>query len=472
MRLLGLLDLSRSALTATQVGIRTAGHNIANVNTPGFSRQRVEYVSAEPLPAPRGFQLGGGVRAGSLRGVRDPFIEAQLVVEDAGLGDVEARSRPLERIDALMNELGGEGIHTALDRLFNSMRDVAAHPESLSHRSSVRAEAQILTERVRATAQAVQAVREGLDIDVLDHVNEVNRLATDVASLNDRIAAAEASGQEASDLRDRRQASLRELAGHIDIRVFEDDAGRTVVVGPRGKPLVEGITAAKLVTERDASNRLLVEYESPTGRRTDITDAIAGGGLRGVITARDVNLVELGDRLDEFAYVFANEINAIHRVGFGLDGIDNREFFAPPPQQQGAALAMAVSDDVLSDVKAIAAATELDALPGDNRNALALSDLQDVDLFPTGVAPPSMTAGEYISRTVRDVGAWTRDNQFQIDFQTLKVGQLNNLRESTSGVSLDEEMLDLTKLQAAFSASAKVIQAVDEMLGVVLSLGQ
>jgi len=472
MRLLGLLDLSRSALAATQVGIRTAGHNIANVNTEGYSRQRVDLVAAEPLPAPAGFQLGGGVRAESLYGVRDEFVESQLVIEDAGLGASEARSRPLERIDALLNELNGEGIHTALDRLFNSFRDMAAHPESLSHRSSVRAAAQILAERVNATASAVRHVQEGLDTDVNDHVNEVNRLSTELADLNARIASVEATGQEASDLRDRRQVALRELAGHVDITAFEDRTGRMVVVGPRGKPLVEGDTAAMLVTSRDADNRLLVMHEAPTGRQVDITDDIAGGGLYGIITTRDVDLVDVRDRLDEFAFTFSNQINDIHRAGFGLDGNGNRELFAPPAQQQDAAEGMAISAAVANDLKVIAAATDLNGLPGDNRAALALADLQTVDLFPTGVAPPSMTSGEFLSRLVRDVGAMTRDNDFQIEFQTLKVDQLNNLRESTSGVSLDEEMLDLTKLQAAFSASAKVIQSVDEMLGVVLSLKQ
>ena len=478
MRLYGILAVARSGLQANQVAIRTAGHNIANVNTAGYSRQRATLRPIHPQPAPRGAQLGGGVQAVDLRGVRDEFVNRQLVTAKGALGAAEARQRPLQRIDALFNEMNGEGVHVALERFFNSMRSLETNPESLDHRAGVLAAGEIFTERVRQTAGALDNLRLGLNQNIADEVVEINRLAAEVADLNDRIAATEASGGQASDLRDRRQVALVDLGTRVDITSFEDPDGRTVVIGPRGKPLVEDGTAAALEVIPDADNLLQVVHVAavprtaagaPNGRRVTITDDVRGGRLFGLIDSRDVAIANAQDDLDEFVFTFVERFNLQHRQGFGLDGLGNRDFFTPLAAQADAANGFSISDHIFAGdngLRAIGASEAADTLPGDQRNALALADLQHDPTFFGGRATPS----ERLARIVRDAGAADRDNDFQLDFEDIKVNQLQNLRDTVSGVSLDEEMLDLVKFQNAFQASARVVRIVDEMLEDVVNL--
>ncbi len=499
MRLFGLLDLSRSALGAHQVGIRTAGHNIANATTPGYSRQRVDFEAAEPHPAPRGFSMGGGVRAESLRGLRDLFVERQILAEESALATEEAQRRPLAQVDALLNEMGGEGLHSSLDRLFNAFRDLAAHPESTAHREEVLAAADSFAYRMRQAADGAHAIQSQLDDEVGSHVDAVNDLSKQIADLNGRIAAVEAGGQEASDLRDRRQLALREIAQHISVNVFEDEDSRVMVMGPGGRPLVEHDSYFRLEVRRpevdpgaDPAERdtwLRVFHVSGTGREpVDITDGIrgatdqeiadwlagdetpedpsGGGALQGILYARDVTLQTLRDRLDEFAFGFVEAVNQVHRQGVDRTGNPGEDFFSPLNGQEGAAGDIGLA---LTRADRIAAAKSGDPdnpAAGDNRNALDLAHLQSDPLF--GAATP----GERMSWIVRDVGAWAAENEYRLEFQTLKLDQLDSLREARSGVSLDEEMLDMIKLQNAFSASAKVIQSVDEMLTTVMQLKQ
>jgi flagellar hook-associated protein 1 FlgK len=168
MRLLGILGVAGSGLRANQVAIRTAGHNISNVNTDGYSRQRVTFVPVSPQPAARGFQLGGGVLATDLRGLRDEFVERQLIVEKGFLGAAKTRQRPLQRMDALFNEMNGEGIHRSMERFFNDLRDLHANAESLDHRAGVRAAGEIFTERIRNTATALKELKLSLNINISD----------------------------------------------------------------------------------------------------------------------------------------------------------------------------------------------------------------------------------------------------------------------------------------------------------------
>ena len=241
------------------------------------------------------------------------------------------------------------------------------------------------------------------------------------------------------------------------------------MVGPGGKPLVEDGTAAVLESQPDANGLLQVFHVSANNRRVDVTADISGGALFGLIQARDVDIATTQNDLNEFVFTFVERFNQQHRVGFGLDAVGNRDFFTPLAAQADAARGFSVDDGILNGdagLRAVAVAQDVNALPGDNRNGIAMSDLQHDPSFFGGRATP----GERLARIVRDVGAADRNNDFDIEFQDIKVTQLENLRDSVAGVSLDEEMLDLVKFQNAFQASARVVRIVDEMLEQVINL--
>lgn len=480
-RLFGLLHQSRTAMTSQQLGLQTAGHNVSNVNTPGYTRQRIDLYAQNPTLM-RGIMVGNGVRVGDVAGVRNVFVEGQLIGQEGALGFATARQAPLNQVDAFFNELRADGIHDAMVNLFDTLHELTTDPSSLENRSAVQTAAQTFVDRARSTAVAMQRVRSGLDIEVQSTVDTVNRLTAKIASLNSAIAQTESGGAQASDLRDARYVAIRELSGLIDVRAFEDDRGRVSVIGPAGRSLVDGdqfgtLRAIPDPTSPEPDPPLQIFYIAQSGENVDITNTIQSGALGGLVAARDTDLTQIENRLDEFVFAFVSEMNNQHRQGVGLDGVGQnhpnagdpgRDMFVQPAVATRAAATLALDSDFATNVDVIAAAADQAnlGLPGDNRNALALVAVQYQDILDGN----SATGGEFYSRLVRDAGALAQNNRFNLELEQGKRDQLDQLREQTSGVSIDEELVDLIKYENAFDASARVIRATDELLDTVLDL--
>ncbi|MBI4715672.1 MAG: flagellar hook-associated protein FlgK [Nitrospirae bacterium] len=459
----GLFNIAKLSLQAQQSAMQVTGHNVANVNTPGYSRQDVIFSETPPTDGSPG-QIGTGVRAVEVRRQYDQFIEVQIAQANQDFGSLEARKDALTRVELLFNDTQGLGLGQALDDFFLSLQDLSNNPTGTAERTMVIRRAETLSSRFNQTASELDRIQNDLDGRIVQEVSEVNRLAAQIADLNDKITQAEITGQNANDYRDMRGNLLNELSAKIDVAYFEDNSGQVTVFTGGGFNLVEGKTVQALSvgdTDGDGFNNVL--FPTSSSVTTDITSKIQGGSLEGLIATRDVQIPGVQNQLDQLAFDFVNGINAQHRAGYGLDGTTENGLFTPLAGVPNAASLMTVS---LTDINKVAAAATVGGLPGDNTNALALAELQNQLTVNGG----SSTFHDYYSDIVQGIGSTLQQTERDYDAQDFTLQQMGAMRESVSGVSLDEEMANLMKFQRAFEASAKLITLADDMLKTVIDM--
>ncbi len=242
------LILPDPGIRVHQQGLATTSHNIANINTKGFSRQEVVLENARPTEG----IIGSGVQVGQIRRTVDTFLENRLTAEYEDLGFIAARYGLLVQADGIVSETDDSGLSNSVTEFFNALRDVATNPESPIQRTVLLANGQTLSAAFVNQAQALNQIRSDADQEILRHVETVNGLAVRIASLNDDIFKAESSGREASDLRDQRAVIINDLAELVDIEQVQLRDGIGINVG--GQLLVSGNHANALSTIPDADN--------------------------------------------------------------------------------------------------------------------------------------------------------------------------------------------------------------------------
>jgi flagellar hook-associated protein 1 FlgK len=292
-------------------------------------------------------------------------------------------------------------------------------------------------------------------------VDEVNRLSEQLVDLNQKIISAEADTSVANDYRDSREQVLKELSELIDIDSFEDSFGATHVLLANGRPLVGGGQSWQLSTQINAAGLNDVVWFDQGGTATIITGDIDAGKLKGYFKVRDEIITDDLNRLDTLAQALMTDINTLHQAGFALDGSAGEVFF----NGTGAGN-MALNTNIAGDPDLIAAAADAATVPGDNRQAIAIAELQ----YQLRMSGNTATYNDYYSAVIRDTGNQVLQSDAHYHHQSDMMAQLENRRESISGVSLDEEMINLMKFQNAYTAAAKMISTADEMMQTVMQM--
>ena len=458
--IIGLLDLGRGALLAHQKAISITGHNIANVNTPGYSRQRVNLATNPGLTSSPG-QMGAGVRASDIQRIYDQFLGSQINTESYNLGKWEAQKSSLERVEIIFDETTGFGLNQAMGDFFNAWQDLANNPAGHTERQVLVTKSEVMSETFNKLSSDLNQLQNDLDSSIEGVVIEINTIAGQISDLNIKISDIEKSGQNANDLRDKRNLYLKELSSMIDISSFEDSDGQVTVLVGSGKPLVQPPYALSLSTVTNASGHEDVVWVDRDGNTLDITNDISGGKLKGWLETRDVAIEDYKTKLDDLASSIITEVNNLHTAGFDLNGVAGLNFFTG-----SLASDISVNPVIAGDVNLIAASGTALGVPGDNSNAIAIANLQNGLLMSGGTA----TYDDFYNSLVSNVGTAVQSAQMNYDHQTAMVSSLDNYRESISGVSLDEEMVNLVKFQHAYDAAAKLISAVDEMMNTVMNM--
>lgn len=449
-----LLNTARDGLTAQSYGLGVTGQNVANVNTPGYVRRQAQ-LETHAL----GTQTTGTVHAAGLRRVTDQFLERRHYESAGLLSGAQEHDQRLGSVEALFNDLSGTGLGSSIDALFQSFSRFAASPSDPTVRLSVLDSADALSQRVRDTADTLAQSRQDLLQDAQSVVGQINDNALAIARLNKQIAAAESQGHDAADLKDQRDKVLLDLASQIDVRTIISGSG-SMIVQSSGTTLVEGEEARELSVDLagDGSMRLLASRGG--GAPTEITRFLTGGKLAGIQEARDVDLFDVATKLDRFVFDVATAVNAQHALGFGLDGVGGRDLFDVGPTFEGAARGLRVSADVAGNPSALAASGSATAGPGNADNAALLSGLSETAV----VFGNTRTAAEAYGDLVGDVAARRARATTMIESREAIHAQIEAMHEALSGVSLDEEFVELTKFQRAYEASARVLTTADELL--------
>jgi len=456
-----LVDIGKSALFTAQQGISVAGHNIANVNTPGYSRQQVSLAENRPENGSPG-QIGTGVHAESIRRSVDSFVDAQLLASRERLGEFTASSDALARLEPLFGDANNQGIGAGINEFFGALQDVATNPNDLSARTVFLSKATALAGLFNQSASDLTAAQGFLDRQIGQTITDVNRLTSQIADLNTKIAGAESSGQQANDLRDQRGVALANLGELIEISSIEDATGQLTVSAGRGQVLVDKDRTYQLVGVANLSNNGLldVQYDAGAGTTTSLNPVIQSGRLKGLLDVRDQTIPSLRASLDTLASELVTQVNQQHRLGFGLDGSTNQDFFAPAGTT---ASTIAVS---LTNVRQIAASSTAVGVPGNNANALALAGLKSTDFASFG----NVTFQEYYSTIAGNFGSTAQGVESNLSAQQILHDQLTSQRASISGVSMDEELANLLQYQRSFEAASRMIVIADELFQTILSI--
>jgi len=456
-----ILNTARDAMSAQTFGLTVTGQNVANVNTPGYVRRQAQLETRD-----MGDRNFGSVHVAGLRRVADRFVDQRHLALTGASAEAASRDQLLSQAEALFNDFQGTGLGSSLNALFSSFSALAASPTDLTTRATVLQNAQTFSEQVRTASNQLQNFRTDLFSQARELTTQVNTKLDSIAQLSGRINQARAVGEEPADLEDKRDAALVELAGLVEIHTYTDGNGQLVVQGP-GVTLMQGDSARHLAIDigGDGALKVLAENAGSSGSGNDITAFLSGGQLSGVLQVRDHDVVDMQSDLDSFAFNVAGQINSVHAAGFGLDGQSGRNLFTLGSTEAGAAAGLQLDAAVLGRPDLLAASSSPSELPGNANQATLLAQVADTPIAALGDLAP----GQAYARLVGRVGQRKADAAATLDTREAMTAQVEVVRQSISGVSLDEEMISLSKYQRAFEAASRVFTTADQLLQELLN---
>ena len=458
------LHAGRTTVEAAQAGIQVTGHNISNANTEGFQRRRLSLSPVAPPPESGGVVRLGGVQVDGSRRVTDELLAKQVTEAVGSEAKARARQSLLMQVEQAAAKIGSDGLSASISALFAKFSALATQPQDNTVREELLATAKSLTQKFNQAAGDIDKVADGADKDVKTTVEQINSITAKIGALNRDIQAAEASGQEASNLRDRQGKLMTDLAGLCGATSFKDGSGMTsVLLG--SAVLVQGANVLKLTVTAASSLNGKYRVDLVNGASTiDITSRITSGKLGGLIDVRDNIIPGLEARVDTLAYDLATNINTQHQAGYGLDGVNNRNLFAAPSSATNYAASMTLDSSITT--ARLAASSTSTGVPGNNVNALALANLRASNLASSS----SVTLNQEATSIAGYTGLQASQANSEVLVQMDQLSYIKKLEQSTVGVSLDEEMIQLVQYQRTYQAGVKVLQVVDGLLGTLMEM--
>ncbi|MEP7118932.1 MAG: flagellar hook-associated protein FlgK [Acidobacteriota bacterium] len=440
------LSMAARSLEAQRAGLDVAGQNIANLNTPGYTRRRLGLAEQT--------NGTGGVEVLGTRAARDAVLDSRV---RTAIPDASREGAILGSLSLVETTIGapGQGIDGHLAAFFDAFSALSVDPTSTVARDGVVLQGRQLATAFNSTAAQLANSARLADGAVRDQAGQVNRLAQQIAGLNEAIATS--NGVDLEALKDRQQQALEELSGLTSVAVLARKDGGVDVTIPSGRALVIG-----------SSHYGLTVASGPNGNATlslggaDVTSDITSGSIGGLLHTRDTLIPGYQTRLDELAYGVAQRVNTVHQTGTDLNGNPGAAFFTPPATVAGAAAGLTVSAPLQADSSLVAAS--LSGAPGDNQVARALASLRDEP-----VLGGTTTFAEGWAALAYQVGSDADGARAEQGSRLDVLDQVQNLRDQVSGVSLDEEAASMMKFQRAYEANAKYFTAVDSMLQTLMN---
>lgn len=449
------MSIALSALQNNQEALNVTSNNIANQNTQGYTRQRVNFSESTPVQLGT-FQFGTGSKIDNIESVRDQVLDFRISGETQTQSALDAFLQPMQQVQSNFNEAAGTGLQSSISGFFASLSQLATDPNNIPLRQSVLTAAQNMAGAFNTTANNLNNLRASTDEQIPTITQQVNTLAQSVAQLNIQIGQGQAAGQNTGALEDQRNQVIQHMSQLINIQMIQSNDGTIGVSTALGTALVVGGQQFNLQvgTTSTGQNAIL----SSTGQ--DITANIDGGQLGGLLRVRDQAIPTLTGQLDTLAAGIATAVNNVQTAGFDQNGAAGQKFFNIPAAVPGTAQTMSLN---LTNPAQVAAS--LNGSSGDNANVLAMSQLLNQKIV-SGDTPLN-----FYSSTVAQLGSSIQQATAQSQSQDLVVQQLQNQRNSISGVSLDEEATNLIQFQRAYQAAARVVNVVDELTQTAINLG-
>lgn len=472
------LNIGLTGLQSNQAALSVVGHNIANVQTPNYSRQRAVMGSKGAQPFGN-LEFGQGVSLDVIMGVRDRFLDAQITRASSKKAGSDTRYQMLEGIASVFLDSGTDAdLSTQVQKVFQGFQDVATKPEDLAARTGLLGAAQTLADGIRSRWQLLNDQRVSANQNLAQMVPEINSITAEIAKLNARIGSEITPGAE-NDARDQRQGLANRLSELVGVQVFEDTHQQLQITLDNGAAvLVSGGRSYDMrVSPPDPALDGFSRVEMVMGGSVvvDVTGNVKEGRMGALLELRDVTLPGFQRQLDQLASGIGGQVNLLHRNGYALDGTTTGlNFFtglAPvganglPTTVAGAAKSLKVNTVLVGDPRLVGAADTAGAV-GNNGIARQLAALQSkantVDTNNDGVGdsgPFSTTVGTLmasVGTTVQGLmSRSTGDENLMIALQ--------NQRNRLSGVDLDEEAMQMIAFQRGYQASARFVSVINQL---------
>ncbi|HQB29463.1 MAG TPA: flagellar hook-associated protein FlgK [Syntrophales bacterium] len=455
-----IMNTTKQAILSHTTAISVTSGNIANVNTEGYSRLRPVFGSKGTISA-GAVDIEVGVEISTIERIYNRYLETQVVEQAQDVGYNQVQSDLLGQVDGIFDESDGGGINELMSAFWNAWSDLSASPEGYEERDALVSAARNLTQAFQERSRELTDVQADANETLASDIESLNGYLSEMADLNDKIVEVEITGGTASDLRDKRSTLLKTVSGMIELDYYEASDGSLSVFLSDGRSLVEGGVshALDVVVNPSNGNYYDIVFESDPG--TAINDRIHSGQIAGLLSVRDDLIPGYLSDLDDLANNLVSAVNSRHGQGFDLNGDSGGNFFSVG----SGARDMEVDAAILADSGKIAAATTVD---GNGDNALGISQIQD-SLIMKG---NTLTVGSFYSSLVSRVGGDVQNASRSLEHQTLIQEQYETSMESLSGVSLDEEMMNLIRYQMGYNAAGKLCAVVSEMMDTLIALGE
>ncbi|MDR4889999.1 flagellar hook-associated protein FlgK [Fredinandcohnia sp. QZ13] len=515
------LETARRGMNTQQSALYTTGHNISNANTPGYSRQRVNFESTTPYPGP-GMnapkipgQMGTGVQAGSIQRIRDQFADKQFRDENNKLGYWDSRADALKRMEEIMNEPSTEGLSASLDEFWKKLQDLATDPQNTGARDVVLTQGRAVADSFKYIAESLNGIRDNIKSEIDLAVSTINSIAEQINGLNQQIKSVEPNGFLPNDLYDERDRLLDQLSEMVNVKITPNPSGGNKdplavgtytieIVGDDGTSLGVIVDGENLTTNAislttatetgDPTNKTYIDKIALNGTNIS-TESFSAGKLKGLIESygyvqNDGKMAgifpDTMKNLDKLAYVFVTEFNQVHQNGKTLNGTTGQAFFeyegnitinsdaTNPSNWMGAASKIKVAITNRDEIAASPNSPQTNY--GDGANAYALGDVitKDFTKFTgTGAIPSDLgiqgNVKSFYAGMIGTLGVTARETNLRKSNAEYTKDSVELRRQSVMAVSLDEEMTNLIKFQHAYNASARQITVIDEMLDKIIN---
>jgi flagellar hook-associated protein 1 FlgK len=448
----GIINSTLSALNTYTYAINVTNTNIANAETDGYSRQKAVITTG---------QGGNGVDVAEVKRIYDSFLTSRVRSETQDLGKWDAENTTLASVEEVFTSTSDYGLSSAMDSFWSNWQAVVSDPSSSTARSTLASSAETLANDFNSMSTDLSNIQKDIDGSVVDTVTQINDLVKQIAQMNQNIADASAAGENTNTYKDSLDSLVLDLSKLADINTYTDKTGQVSVEIAGGKPLVEGTKTWSLSTQTDSSTGLHdIVWTDGSAESSVITGDISSGKLGGYLEVRDGLIPDYQDQLNTLASTIMEKVNALHTSGYDSYGDSGASFFTGT-----SAADMAVSSDILTDPGKIAASSS--ATTDDGSNASAIAKLQNSLVLKSGTT----TFSNYYNALVSDVGETVKSTDASYSSQSDTVTFCQNQRDSVSAVSTDEELTNLTLYQNAYSAAAKVMTVLDEMLKTLIDMG-
>jgi len=483
------LELGKRGLFAGQTGVTTSGHNIANANTKGYSRQQVNLTTSPSLDVwtsgeANSGQLGSGVSVESITRVRDQFLDRQYREQSGTLGEWSVKQDTLAKLETIINEPSENGLRSAMDQFWGAWEDLANEPDSLPARAVIKESAQAFVDTAKSIDRSMTQLKNDLSSQLTSRVSEANSYLNQIVEINKSI---QQTGKQANDLLDQRDLYVEELSKLVSINVEERSNGvLTIKLASDDTTLVEGTTIGTVLeSDRQMSGGSILgtmdsirTVESYQRKLNEMVKGFVFGDITVEIPAGS-NLADGTPVSDnQNSQVPVKGINGLHRIGWSLKEDENGN------SQAGASLflgdetnfeiaSLEVNPAIKEDSRLIAASLRSESVNGQQKVISGNGDLAQLigKLRDQGVTIDGDTSNirQYFQSMVSELGAETRTSNRQMTNYETALLATDNRRQSVTGVSLDEEMANLIKYQHAYNAAARIVTTTDELLDTIIN---